>query len=239
LDKNKIYSLIDEIKEEIEKRKITSPKEQYKIIYEGIANYVASGNALNEKGKKILLKENYKGKSEQGTLEKIINFFKPSKFEGEKYFEKASNAYRDMYDILSQDEVAQQKIPELTKAAESMRMYGFLDTALNIFKTHGMMDDKLYKKLSQELYSKTSMDAQKGMKGIEAYIMSKGNEEKEEYSKAAALILGLFGMILIMTNLRMTGAAIGNISNVTLGLLGMGMAAGALLLFLKTQKKKL
>ncbi|HPD81737.1 MAG TPA: hypothetical protein PK357_01415 [Candidatus Pacearchaeota archaeon] len=240
LDREKIYSAVDEIKSELENRKITSPKEQYKIIYKGIASYVASGNALNDKGKKILLEKSYKGKLDQGVLEKLVSVFKPNKFEGQKYFEKASNAYRDMYDILSQDEVAQQEIPELTKAAKAMKMYGFLDTALNIFKTHGMMDEKLYKQLSQELYQKTTEKAHKGMKGIEEYIMSKDevDEKKEMYQKAAVLIMGIFGVILIMTNIRMTGAVIGNISNVTLGIFGMGLAATALLIFLKNQKKE-
>jgi LPXTG-motif cell wall-anchored protein len=63
--------------------------------------------------------------------------------------------------------------------------------------------------------------------------------KKENHQKIITSILGFFGMILIMTNLRMTGATIGSISNVTLGLLGMGMAAAALLIFLKNQKKKL
>jgi hypothetical protein len=242
LDKEKIYSVIDEMKNELEKKKITSPEEQYKIIYKGIASYVASGNALNDKGKKILLEKSYKGKLDQGMLERLVSVFKPSKFEGQKYFEKASNAYRDMYDILSQDEVAQQEIPELTKAAKAMKMYGFLDTALNIFKTHGMMDEKLYKQLSQELYQKTTEKAHKGMKGIEAYIMSKDKDEieekKEMYQKAAVLIMGVFGVILIIANIRMTGAVIGSISNVTLGLLGMSLAAAALLIFLKNQKKE-
>lgn len=244
LDKEKVYSVVDEIEKELEKQKITSPEEQYKIIYKGIASYVASGNALNDKGKKILLEKGSKGKLDQSMLEKIASFFKPNKFEGEKYFEKASNAYRDMYDILSQNEVAQQEIPELTKAAKAMKMYGFLDTALNIFKTHGMMDEKLYKQLSKELYQKTTIKAHKGMKGIEQYIMSKdeGEEAVERqlaYQKVAAGVIGFLGMILIITNLRMTGAVVGGILQLTLGLLGIGMAAFSLLIFLKSQKKKL
>jgi hypothetical protein len=250
LDKEKVYSAVDEIEKELEKQKITSPKEQYKILYKGIASYVASGNALKEKGRKILFEKGYKGKLDQSMLEKIASFFKPNKFEGEKYFEKALNAYGDMYDILSQDKVAQQEIPELTKAAKSMKMYGFLDTALNIFKAHGMMDEKLYNQLSKELYQKTTVKAHKGMKGIEQYIMSKDEEEKEHnsekaveryltYQKIATGTIGVFGMMLIITNLRMTGAAVGSLSNLTLGILGMGMAAFALLVFLKNQKKKL
>lgn len=243
LDKEKVYSAVDEMKNELKNRKITSPEEQYKIIYKGIASYVASGNALKDKGRKILFEKGYKGKLDQNMLEKIASFFKPNKFEGERYFEKALNAYGDMYDILSQDEVAQQEIPELTKAAKAMKMYGFLDTALNIFKTHGMMDEKLYKQLSQELYQKTTVKAHKGMKGIEQYILSKDeneNEEKKEvYQKVASLMIFLFGLTLVITKIRMTGAAVGTITNLTLGLLGMGLVALALLIFLKSQKKKL
>ena len=67
----------------------------------------------------------------------------------------------------------------------------------------------------------------------------KAVERHLTYQKIATGTIGFFGMILIITNLRMTGAAVGSLSHLTLGILGMGMAAFALLVFLKNQKKKL
>jgi len=173
-------------------------------------------------------------------LEKIVEFFKPNKFEGEKYFEKARNAYGDMYDILSQDKVAQEEIPELTKAAKAMKMYGFLDVALKNFKAHGMMDDKMYKMLSKELYKKTTIKSEEGRKGLENYILSKEmKEENKVPQKVAASIIGFIGFILVIFNSTITGAVTGGDSQVTIGIVGGFMIFFALLLFFKPLKKKL
>ncbi len=236
LDEKKISLLTNEIKKEIIKKNI-SGKRQAEIIYEGIANYVASGQALNDKGKKVLLEKSYEGKENQSFLEKIVDFIKPSKFEGEKYFEKARNAYGDMYDILSQDKAAQQEFPELTRAAKSMKLYGFLDIALKNFKVHGMMDEKTHKKLSNKLYQKTSEESVKGIRGIEDYILSRSEKASGTY-KVAASIMVIFGAILVaFAGVNITGNVIGNIPSKTSGIWGGGLILLGSILFLIAKKK--
>lgn len=240
LDNEKIYSFIEGAEKELKEKNI--PDEQHdKLIYNSLASYVASGNALKDTVRRTILEESREGKLSQNVLEKIVEFFKPHKFEGEKYFEKARNAYGDMYDILSQDEIAQKEIPELTKAAKAMRMYGFLDVALKNFKAHGMMDDKMSKMLSQELYKNTAIKSQKGMKGLENYILAKEIKEEENKvpQKVAASIIALFGITLIAFNSRITGAVIGNSEASLSGFIGILMIILSLGLFLKFIKKKL
>lgn len=238
IDYNKIDNFIASIKEKYKGENI-SYKNQNKVIYNGLASYVASGNALKDTVIQTLFSESHEGKLDRSILEKIVDFFRPNKFEGEKYFEKARNAYGDMYDILSQDKVAQEEIPELTRAAKAMRMYGFLDVALKSFKAHRMMDDKLYKTLSQELYKKTVIKSEKGKKGLENYILKKEEkEEKEEaVKKIAASIIGFFGIMLMVFNLTVTGAVIGSNSQITIGTFGMFMIFFALLLFFRPLKR--
>lgn len=243
LDWKKVHEVADAIKYEITKQKIPE-KEQGNFFYKNLASYIASGNALKTDWKKTALEKSYGGKLDQNALEKIVSFFKPHKFDGEKYFEKAQNAYGDMYDILSQDKVAQQEIPELVEAAKSLKMYGFLDAALATFKTHEMMDDKTYKKLSQELYKTTAIKSQSGMSGIEKYILSQREREaekesaKEKYQKAAAFIIGIFGVIHILFNAKITGAIIGATENNISGLIGSFMVLISMLLFFGISKKK-
>ncbi len=232
LDYNKIGNFIETAKEKY--------KYQNNAVYNGLANYIASGKALKDTIIQTLFDESHEGKLDKNVLEKIVEFFKPNKFEGEKYFEKARNAYGDMYDILSQDKVAQEEIPELTKAAKAMKMYGFLDVALKNFKAHGMMDDKMYKMLSKELYKKTTIKSEEGRKGLENYILSKEmKEENKVPQKVAASIIGFIGFILVIFNSTITGAVTGGDSQVTIGIVGGFMIFFALLLFFKPLKKKL
>lgn len=241
IDNEKIYSFTEGIKKELKEKNVPY-KQQNKLIYKNIANYVASGNALKDKTIQTLFDKGHGEKLNQGVLEKLVEFFKPNKFEGGKYFEKARSAYGDMYDILSQDEVAQSEIPELAKAAKAMKMYGFLDIALKNFKAHGMIDDKMYKTLSQELYKKTAIKSEEGRKGLENYILSKDvKEEKEEENKAvvnmAASIIGFFGIMLMVFNLTITGNVIGGDSSITSGIVGVFMIFFALLLFVRPLKR--
>ena len=164
-----------------------------------------------------------------------MRFIKPKSF-GEKDFDKIKNAYGDMYDILSQDKMAQEEFPELAKAAKSLRLYGFLNVALKNFKAHGLMDEKIYSELSKKLYDKTEKRANEGFKGIEKYILSE--EKKKELPKTAAAILIVFGVAcIILTGANITANVIGNVSPKNSGILGGLLVLLGLTIFLITKKK--
>jgi len=240
LDSKKISYFIEGVEKELKEKGI--PYEQHnEMLYKSLANYAASGNILKDTVRQTILEKGHEGKMHQNLLEKLVEIFKPHKFEGEKYFEKARNLYGDMYDILSQNEVAQQEIPELTKAAKAMKMYGFLDVALKSFKAHDMMDDKTYKTLSKNLYETTAIKAAEGRKGLENYIIAgKESSEKQNAQKVAASIIAFVGALLMIFDLNMTGAVIGGgNSSITIGTIGVFMIFFALLLFFRPLKKNL
>jgi hypothetical protein len=118
-----------------------------------------------------------------------------------------------------------------------------LDVALKSFKAHGMMDDKLYKSLAQELYKKTSINSEAGRKELESYILKDEETEKKKEDKEkvvqnmAASIIGFAGVLLMLFNLRITGAVIGGDSPVTAGIVGVFMILFALLLFFRPLKR--
>ena len=240
VDYNKIDNFLEEARTRYEKQDI-SPEEKTKLIYQGLADYVASAKALKDETIQTLFDKGKEGKLDRSFLEKIVNYFNPGKSKGIEYFEKARNAYADMYDILAQNEIAQEKIPELTKATESMKMYGFLDVALKNFKAHGVIDDKRYKELSKSVYETAVTRTKKGIKGLEDHILKEKQEleieEKETGKKVAAAILGFIGTFLILSNLSMTGAVIGGDSTITTGIIGIFMIFFALLIYLRPLKK--
>jgi hypothetical protein len=231
IDNKKISYFVQGIEKEFKEKNI--PAEQHdELLYNNLVNYIAGGHVLKDTAQQTIFD---KSEMHRGVLEKIVGFFKPHKFEGEKYFEKARNAYGDMYNILAQDEIAQKEMPDLTKAAQTLRMYGFLDVALKNFKSHGMMDDKKYNMLSQELRKNALIKSEKGIQGLENYILSK--KEEPVYQKTAAGIFLVFGIALLaLTGVNITGNAVGNITPATSGLISVVLILISLSLFFMFRK---
>lgn len=238
LDHDKIYSVAEKIEEEMVNQNIPE-KERGKFLYKNLASYIASGNALNEEWKKFALEKGYGGKSKLNPLEKLVRLFKPHKFDGETYLEKATSAYGDIYERLSKSKLAQEELPDMMDATKSLAMYGFLDEALASFKVHGVMDDKMYKELSKANAETSAFRAYRGMKGIEKYIKNEREKEEklinESYQKAVAIFFLLFGVILLLVtgvNLtHITGNAIGTVSPATSGIISIILIFVSLLLF--------
>ncbi len=230
LDYNKIGNFIKEAEKKYDKRDALNE----------LANYVASGKALKDPALQTLFDKSREGKLDRTLVEKIKAFFKPDKFEGLEDFEKARNAYGNLYDVLSQDKEAQEEIPELTKAAKTLRMYGYLDFALKNFKSHGMMDNKEYKILSRDLYSTAVIRSHKGKKSLEDKIRKDKEElekEKQTVQKIVASIIGFVGIMIIIFNLNITGAVVGENSKATISTIGAFMIFFALLLFFRPLKR--
>lgn len=242
VDREKLKYFLQKAEEKLASSGL-SEEQQYKAMAKYLASYAASGDLLKDKTRMEVLDK----ARDKNTLERIADFFNPNRLGGDKYFEKAHSAYSDMYDILVQDKHAQNKFPELVKAAEAMKLYGFLNVALRAFKANGMMDDNLYNKLYKELRKGTITESQEGAESIQNYILGMkkkeeenvkegGLEEKVAYKQASAII-GFLGILLIIFNLNITGNVIGGNSTVTLGIMGLFMIFFALLLLLRPLKK--
>jgi hypothetical protein len=240
IDEYKVKEFIDYAERKFGKDGPTTDQ-QYKEIYKSIENYAASGNFLKDTTKATILDKGL----ERNTLEKFADFFNPNRIGGVKYFEKARNAYSDMYDLLSQNKLAQGKFPELVEAAQAMKIYGFLDPAIKNAKAHGIMNEEIYRKLARELQKNTVHKSQRGMKGLESFILSEAEkrkkeeeeEKKENVKKIAASIIGFAGLLIMLFNLNITGAAIGTDSTITIGIVGIFMVVFALLLFFRPLKR--
>ena len=78
IDQEKVQEKVNELYEEAYNKKMTEEK-AYKHIYTGLADYVASGSVLDDKGKEVVLKNSLEEKS-KNICQKI---FHKRKFDGE------------------------------------------------------------------------------------------------------------------------------------------------------------
>jgi hypothetical protein len=197
-------------------------KDAKKHIYKELTNYVASGDVIDDKGKEVILKEGLEEKT--GFFHKI---FHRTKFDGEKYLNNTMEAFHDLYALFKSGDYAK-RMPELTQSVATLHDLNFLDPAVDVLKSYGLIDSKKHKFLKENIYKRVGEESEKVIGGIEKYIVPE---------KIAASIIGFIGVMLIVFNLNITGAAIGNSSNITIGITGVFFIFFALLLFFRPLKR--
>ncbi|MEK6827611.1 MAG: hypothetical protein AABX99_03965 [Nanoarchaeota archaeon] len=223
IDRKKIRDNISALKD---KTKGMSGDEVQSFIYQEIADYVSSGEAFDERGKKIILKNSLEGKTEGRTL--LQKLFRKPKFDGEKYLDETMEAFGDLYSLFKTGNYAQ-RMPALTKSIETLYDLRFLNPAIDILKQNGMIDDKKYAFLKKEVYSKAQESSKNVVGGIEKYFVPE---------KIAASILGIFGISLVMMSLKITGAVVGVQNNISSRIIGIGLIVLAVFIFFFPSKKK-
>lgn len=217
--KEKIYNLHEEAKE----KKLEGKEAKY-FIGKNLANYVASGEMIDEKGKKVILKNSLEEKA--GFFHKL--FHKP-KSNGEEYLDNTMEAFQDLYALFKSGDYAK-RMPELTESVATLHDMQFLDPAVDVLKSHGLIDDKKYNFLKENIYKKVGEEYGKVVSGIEKRIIPGA------YQKIAASIFLIFGAFLLITNISITGAVIGSVKHSVKGIVGVSSMIFSAILFLLNKK---
>jgi len=221
LDKKKIEEKAYELYEKVSEKGMNK-KDAERYIYQEITNYITSGSALDEKGKEIILKNSLEEKT--GFLHKL--FHRPES-NGEKYLDNTMEAFHDLYALFKSGDYAQ-RMPELTESVSVLHDLNFLDPAVDVLKSYGLIDSRKHKFLKENIYKRVGEESKKVTEGIERYIVPQ---------KIAASIMGFVGIILIALNSKITGAVIGNPEARLSGFVGILILFISLGLFLKSGKR--
>jgi ribosomal protein L21E len=192
-----IEGIYERAQEQMAEGKLKNPADREKYVYEGIANYVASGGAFDDTGREIILK---KSLEEKAGSRKWKNPFAKEKSKSESYLDGVMTAFRDLYTMLRSGDYAQ-RMPELTSAVTTINDMGFLDSAVDVLSHYGLIDNKKYSMLKKGIRKKVEGAEKYATKAIENYTTGQ---------KVAASILGVFGaLFLISTFTGITGNVIG------------------------------
>lgn len=226
LDKKKLNKKISEIYHLIEQQRNLSEETKAQYLQQGIANYVASGELFDDAGKQIILKNGLEGRVSGGFFRTL---FGRQKLDGDKYLNETLGAFQNLYELFKTGDYAQ-RMPELAQAVTTVNDMGFLDPAVEVLKHYGLIDDRKYDLLKQNIRKKTEQAVTTAVTGIEKYSM---------YEKAAAIIFGILGLIVIFSSqISLIGGVIGISNNLTTGIVGGLLIFLSLILFLKIFKKK-
>lgn len=224
IDENKIKEKVYDLHEEAKEKKLIGEKAK-SFISKNLANYVASGEIIDERGKEVILKNSLEEKT--GLFHRL---FSKQKFSGEKYLDNTMEAFQDLYALFKSGDYSQ-RMPELTESVATLHDMQFLDPAVDVLKSHGLINDKKYKFLKEKIYSKVGDEYSKVVSGIEKRIIP------EAYQKIAASIFLGFGAILLISNMEITGAVIGSLKHSIKGIIGIFSMILSAVLFLSINKK--
>jgi len=223
IDKKKIRENISALKN---KTTGMSGYKLYSFIYQEIADYVSSGEAFDERGKNVILKNSLEGKTEGRTL--LQKLFRKPKFDGEKYLDETMEAFGDLYSLFKTGDYST-RMPELTKSVETLYDLKFLNPAIDILKENGMIDSKKYSFLKKEVYSRAQEASKNVVGGIEKYFSPQ---------KIAASILGFLGISLFAMSSKITGAVIGARESDYYWIFGILMMIISVFILLSSKNKK-
>ncbi len=201
LDKKAVQEKIQDAYEAA-KEKNLSGRERLNYIKSEIVKYVSSGRALDESGKEIILKKGLEGRTAgKGFLARI---FPRRKEEGLEYLEQTLSAFQDLYSLFkSNGPEYEKKMPEISKALNTINDMKFLAPAIDVLKYYKMIDDRKYRDLKGSINKKTKTSSAQVVSGIERSITQ----------DIAAGIFGIVGIVMLFAS-RMS--LTGNVAGISL-----------------------
>jgi len=220
LNKGRIQHGIAQIQEVIdEKGKDWDEQTRAQVMYQNLANYVASGGAFDDSAKEVIL---------NGSLEEKAEGIKTPRGRGREQVgvDNVTEAFTDIYQLMRSGDYAE-RMPELAEAAGTIYDMGFLNTTVKVLKSRGLLNEGQYKALNSAIEERR---AEAGA-AISHYITSKKKKQR-----IAASIVGIAGLgVALLSKGAITGNVTGASSTSAIGgLIGVGLLVVSLILFSKS-----
>lgn len=233
LDQERLEQGVYRIQQEIYEQEDVSPEQASQMFYDAVSNYVASGAVFDDNARNVLLRGGLEEKTEDSSntswMARLLGKGNQSReLEGEKYFDQVTSAFGDVYTLMKSGDHSK-RMPELAQSAGTLYDMGFLDNALEVLYTRGLINEGDYDTVKTSIRDRTKYESEKAGKLIGKYAMA------QQAQKAAAGLLGIIGIgLIISTQQGITGNIIKNsLGNIGTGILGIVSLIISLVLFLK------
>ena len=112
------------------------------------------------------------------------------KLKGEKYLDDVVGAFQDLYSLFKTGDYAR-RMPEVAGAVTTVYNMGFLDPAVDVLKHYNLIGKRGYNVLKKNIRKETERGVEEAVSGIERYA---------GYQKVAASILGIFGILILISS---------------------------------------
>jgi len=176
-------------------------------VHKGIEDYVTSGRAFNEEGKKAILNETLEGKAKSGLLK---GFGARKALRAEDYLRNALLGAYELGDMIVKKRMAIDD-PGVVKVMKYVQEAGMLVPELRLLRDSGKLRNSEYRTAIRNIYSNIVSGTAYAAQAVKNYANSRMDYIKQ-FSKPqniAASILGIFGVTLALMGMKFTGAVAG------------------------------
>lgn len=224
-----------------------SEEQKSRFMYEHLAEYVSSGEILDEPAKRVILNGGLEEKAEQ-SRSWWGGRGKRHSPESEDNIRQVTSAFRDLYHIMGSSDYAK-RMPQLYEAVGNIYDLGFLSAAVDVLKSKGLLKEGKYVALKNAIKGRIQETADRSGELMSEYIspqQKKEDAEREEQGErqphfprrgykeraVAAAIIGAVGLGLVLaSNTRLTGNVLGTTTtNTAAGFGGLLLVIAALTL---------
>ena len=201
------------------------PQDQ-KIAYlrKEIANYVASGEVLNDGAKEVVLNRGLEAKARQGGWKNFLGRrVAKSQLEGVRYLEETIDTFSQIYGVLASGELHGPEVTALAEEARDIKDIGSLYAIGRIMHNKGILNDRDYNAWHTGIV--------RGVK--ERRVRFKTQYEEVTAQKLAASIMATLGLIFIaFFGFSMTGNVVGDATTSLEDIFGIGVGVVFIILSL-------
>ena len=160
-----------------------SREEAMNIAYSKVREYIGGGELFDNRGKKILLRGELEKKLEAQEKGLMFRLLHHNQIKGRKYMNKAMDAFDDL-NVLMKTGNYNERMPEITKALDTLYNLQFLEPAIEVLKEYNLISGWKYSTLKKGIYRKAKEEAKTMIGGVEKYVLPK-----------AAAVIGLAGLL--------------------------------------------
>lgn len=241
VDSKKINHKFKEFLEELDQVKYGDKNKIKKYLREGIAEYIASGHALDKTGQELIFKRGLEEMASSG-------FFRGSKARRqlkqmsrhEKYLRNIEDAFGDLSTVTETEE-GYKKMPELARAvAEVNEKVKIINPAAELLHHYGFFSRGDYNRIQNDIKKTLDNSVYKVKELVAKYSRAKADDYLNAGQNVAASILGICGLgIFVFSQGNITGNLVSETTNLSpslSGLVGLGCLLVSALVFFKNRK---
>jgi hypothetical protein len=195
-----------------------------KYIRDGVVDYISNdGGGLDDTGREVILRKSLEAKAGQGFFKGMFKGRRGARktLASSKYLDKVAGAFGEMHTLLASG-MYTENMGTLARDIETVYTLGFMDAALDIMRSDGILDEGKYKVIKRNIDEATRKKYTHVVGSMEEYTQ-----------KMAASIMATLGLVFIaFFGFSMTGNVIGDATTPLQDIFGIGVGVVFIILSL-------
>ena len=235
IDGKKLNEVANQIYGEVKSQADFDPQQRVSYFHERLADYVAEGGVFDSEGKSVIFRKGLEERAKSGVFSRLFSNRKVKKrIEEEQEIDKNLAPFGRLYSLIQTG-----GYPEITPEIAGEVIQGYRAELLSPFIEQMVHYGKISQKKGREWHLRLGEIAKRAYGGIENAIDKYvGSVDEQAYAKAAAFVLGFFGILIALSSgTNITGFATGGSEKSMIFISGGLMIIASMVMLSKSFKK--